>query len=234
MENPVFDPLDLPVPPPEAAKRRYLEQYAGALVTNQWLRLSTALLAACCLLLVMLCAKLYQRAGQVERWVIRVDPSGRAMALPQSEFGYSPHEPEIRYFLIRFFEKHYGRIRSLVQKDFPESLYFLSDRLRRDAVEKTRDGSIEKVLTDSNDEIRVAVRNVAVEDLSAAPYEAVVDFERVRRTRSGLDSGRQRYLAHVSFDFLPTTPNEMIRVNPLGLVILDIRLNEAFAEDPLE
>jgi hypothetical protein len=96
-------------------------------------------------------------------------------------------------------------------------------------VANQRSGAIEKFLTDGSDEIEIAVRNVAVEDLDQRPFKASVDFDRVSYSVSGhQETKRETLVAHVVFVLREDVPNVMLPINPLGLCITSLREDQAF------
>ena len=95
--------------------------------------------------------------------------------------------------------------------------------------EETKTKSIPAFLSSSDDEVDINVRNVAIEDLRAAPYKAALDFEKVYRTANDhREVRRERFVAHFLFSVLDKVPNNFVPVNPLGLVITYFREDQAF------
>jgi type IV secretory pathway TrbF-like protein len=208
----------------------YMELYAAALVTGRYLRVAVVLLSVVAIGLIGLNLHTQAAAQHVKPLIIRIDDVGRATALRYDAWTYRPQLPELKYFLVQFARRYYGRVRATVKRDYSEALYFLDGRLA-DAVMATnqRSGVIEKFLTDGSDEIEIAVRNVAVEDLNQRPFKASIDFERVSYSVSGrLETKRETIVAHVVFVLREDVPNAMLPVNPLGLCILSLREDQAF------
>ena len=69
------------------------------------------------------------RAAEVKPLVIRIDDVGRAEAVALDASRYQPQPPELRYFLTQFVVKHFSRIRATVQREYPDSLFFLEPAL---------------------------------------------------------------------------------------------------------
>lgn len=108
--------------------------------------------------------------------VIRINDVGRAEAVNYESFEYKPQDAEIRYFLMQFVTRHYGRRRAAVREDYASSLYFLDGRLADSIIESNRKNkTIERFLAGEGDEIEIIVRNVSIEDLRTPPYKATVD-----------------------------------------------------------
>ena len=151
-------------------------------------------------------------------------------AVSYDSLTYTPQAPELKYFLVQFITKHYGRMRATVRQQYAESLYFLDGRLAdatMDAGKKS--GVIERFLAGGGEEIDVRVKNVTLEDLRQEPYRATVEFEQVHlapATRAELR--RDTFVAHVVFVLQDVVDNARIPINPLGLTITYFREDQAF------
>lgn len=224
---------DLPPKTLDNAKRQFVELYGSALVLNTYLKIAVVLLALVALGLVVLNLKMSAQYANVKPLVIRIDDVGRAEAVAYDATRYLPQPPELRYFLTQFVIKHFSRIRSTVQREFPDSLLFLDSSLAEATIARNdKDRSIEAFVTNpSADEIDVLVQNVSLSELSTAPFKASIDFQTVNYS-PGTRQERERrtYVAQVNFTMRDNVPNALVRVNPLGLQIVYFRIDEAFQE----
>lgn len=215
------------------AKRQFVELYGSALVMNTYLKIALALVSLVALGLVGLNFHTASRFSDVKPLVIRIDDVGRAEAVQYDAAAYQPQAPELRYFLTQFVVKHFGRIRSTVQREYPDSLFFLDPALADATIaENDQSRTIEQFLTNpSSDEIDVQVQNVSLSELAKPPYKASVTFQKVYYS-PGTRAERQRetYVAQVDFGLRDRVPNEFVRVNPLGLQIGYFRVDQAFQE----
>lgn len=213
------------------AKRQFVEVYGSALVLNTYLKIAVVLLALVAIGLVVLNLKTSAQYANVKPLVIRIDDVGRAEAVAYDATRYQPQPPELRYFLTQFVIKHFSRIRSTVQREFPDSLLFLESSLAESTIaQNDKDRSIETFVTNpSADEIDVAVQNVSLSELSTPPFKASIDFQTVSYS-PGTRQPRERrtYVAQVNFNLRDNVPNALVRVNPLGLQIVYFRIDEAF------
>jgi type IV secretion system protein VirB5 len=169
----------------------------------------------------------------VKPLVIRIDDVGRAEAVQYDATRYQPQAPELRYFLTQFVVKHFSRVRATVQREYPDSLFFLAPALADATIahdHQTR--AIETfVTTPSADEVDIVVQNVSLSQLSTPPFKAAVTFQKVLYspgTRS--ERGRQTHIAQIDFVLRDQVPNDFVRVNPLGLQIAYFRVDQAFEE----
>lgn len=217
----------------ENAKRQFVEVYGSALVLNTYLKIAVALLSLVALALIGLNVYTVVRYSDVKPIVVRIDEVGRAEAVAYDASRYQPQPPELRYFLTQFIVKHFGRIRSTVQREYPESLLFLEPRLA-DATIAQNDQSraIETFLTNpSADEVEIVVQNVSLSELTATPFKASINFQKVfyapgtRHERT-----RETFVAHVDFALRDRVPNAFVPVNPLGLQVSYFRVDQAFEE----
>src|SRR5688572_11433710 len=215
----------------ESAKRQFVELYGSALVMNTYLKIALVLVSLVALGLLALNFHTASKYAQVKPLVIRIDEVGRAEAVQYDAATYRPQAPELRYFLTQFIVKHFGRLRSTVQREYPDSLLFLEATLA-DATIAQNDQSrvIETFLTNpSADEIDIVVQNVSLSELTTTPFKAAINFQKVfyspgtRHERS-----RQTFVAHVDFALGERVTHAFVRVNPLGLQITYFRVDQAF------
>src|SRR5215510_11141094 len=172
---------DIPPKSLESAKRQFVELYGSALVMNTYLKIAVILLALVALGLVALNFRTVATYANVKPLVVRIDDVGRAEAVQYDATAYQPQAPELRYFLTQFVVKHFSRIRSTVQREYPDSLFFLEPALA-DATIAQNDQSrtIEMFVTNpSADEVEVLVQNVSLSELAKPPYKAAVTFQKV-------------------------------------------------------
>ena len=217
----------------ENAKRQFVELYGSALVLNTYLKIALVLVSLVALGLVALNFHTAARAAEVKPLVIRIDDVGRAEAVALDASRYQPQPPELRYFLTQFVVKHFSRIRATVQREYPDSLFFLEPALADATIsqnERTR--VLEMFVTNSAaDEVDVVVQNVSLSELAKAPFKASVTFQKVYYapgTRS--ERNRETYVAQIAFALRDRVPNAFVRVNPLGLQIAYFRVDQAFEE----
>src|ERR1700681_213484 len=217
----------------EHAKRQFVELYGSALVMNTYLKIALVLVSLVALGLVGLNLRAVSTYANMKPLVIRIDEVGRAEAVAYDALTYRPQAPELRYFLTRFVAQHFSRLRATIQRDYPDSLFFLDPALA-DATIAQNDQSrvIEAFLTDpSGDETDIDVKNVTFGELSAPPYKASVDFEkRLFAPGTRQERKRETYVPQVDFVLRDAVPNAFIRVNPLGIQITYFRVDQAFEE----
>lgn len=222
---------DLNQKTPENAKRQFVELYGSALVMNTYLKIALLLVGLVAVGLVALNFRTQANYAHVKPLVIRIDEVGRAEAVAYDAATYRPQAPELRYFLTRFVATHFSRLRATVQREYPDSLFFLDSRLG-DATIAANDQTrvIETFLTNASaDEIDIEVKNVTFAELGKPPYKAAVDFE-MRYFAPGTRQERRRetYIAQIDFVLRDSVPNAFVRVNPLGLQITHFRVDQAF------
>jgi type IV secretion system protein VirB5 len=217
----------------ENAKRQFVELYGSALVLNTYLKIALVLVSLVALGLVALNFHTAARASEIKPLVVRIDDVGRAEAVALDASRYQPQPPELRYFLTQFVVKHFSRIRATVQREYPDSLFFLEPSLADATIsqnERTR--VLEMFVTNgSADEVDVVVLNVSLSELSTPPFKASVTFQKVYYapgTRS--ERNRETYVAQIDFALRDRVPNAFVRVNPLGLQIAYFRVDQAFEE----
>jgi type IV secretory pathway TrbF-like protein len=216
----------------EDAKRQFVELYGSALVMNTYLRLALALVSLLALGLLVLNFRTQAASAILKPLVVRIDAVGRAEAVPYDASSYRPQAPELRYFLTQFVVKHFSRIKATVQREYPDSLFFL-DNMLADATMAGNDQTraIETFLTSPSDEVDIVVQNVSLSELTNPPYKASVAFQKVFYTPgTRAERERQTHVAQIDFVMRDHVPNAFVRVNPLGLQITYFRVDQAFEE----
>ena len=217
----------------ENAKRQFVELYGSALVLNTYLKIALVLVSLVAVGLLALNFHTAARYSQVKPLVIRIDDVGRAEAVGYDATRYQPQPPELRYFLTQFIVKHFSRVRATVQREYPDSLLFLDPGLADATIaqnDQTR--TIEAFLTNpSADEVDIVVQNVSLSELTATPFRAAINFQKVFYTPGTRhERGRETHIAQVDFVLREHVPNAFVRVNPLGLQIAYFRVDQAFEE----
>lgn len=217
----------------ENAKRQFVEMYGSALVMNTYLKLALLLVSLLALGLLVLNFRTQAAAADLKPLVVRIDEVGRAEAVQYDASAYAPQSPELRYFLTQFIVKHFSRIRATVQREYPDSLFFM-DQALADATMAQNDQSraIETFVTNpSADEVDIVVQNVSFSEVSTPPYKASVAFRKVFYTPgTRVERSQETYVAQIDFVMRSHVPNEFVRVNPLGLQIAYFRVDQAFEE----
>src|SRR5262245_61142915 len=118
-------------PPLVDARRQYVKLFGSALVMNTYLKIALLCVSLVALGLTALSLRTLQKYEHIKPLVIRIDEVGRAQAVHYDALTYKPtgQAPELKYFLIQFITKHYGRMRSTLKTAHAESLFFLDSQL---------------------------------------------------------------------------------------------------------
>src|SRR5688572_20621448 len=217
----------------ENAKRQFVELYGSALVMNTYLRLALLLAPVLPLGLLALNYRTQPAAAERKPLVARMDDSGRAEAGRTDASKSGPQPPELRYFLTQFVVKHFSRIRATVQREYPDSLFFLDQALADATIAQNEQSrAMETFLTTpSADEVDIVVQNVSLSELTEPPYKATVSFRKVfYAPGTRVERAQETYVAQIDFLMRKHVPNEFVRVNPLGVQIAYFRVDQAFEE----
>src|SRR6187551_467702 len=218
----------------DSAKRQFVELYGSALVLNTYLKIALVLVSLVALGLLGLNIYTVAHYAHVKPLVIRIDEVGRAEAVQYDASVYRPQPPELRYFLTQFIVKHFSRLRATVQREYPDSLFFLEPALADATIAQNEQSRVlETFLTNpSADEVDIVVQNVSLSELAKPPFKASVSFQKLLYapgTRQ--ERARQTFIAQIDFTLRDRVPNEFVRVNPLGLQVSYFRVDQAFEED---
>ena len=217
----------------ESAKRQFVELYGSALVMNTYLKIALVLVSLVALGLVALNIHTASTYANVKPLVVRIDDVGRAEAVQYDASAYQPQAPELRYFLTQFVVKHFSRIRATIQREYPDSLFFLDSALTNATIaQNDQSRALDTFLTNpGEDEVDIAVQNVSLSELTKPPYKAAVTFQKLVYTPgTRAERARRTYVAQVDFVLRGHVPNEFVRVNPLGLQVTYFRVDQAFEE----
>jgi type IV secretion system protein VirB5 len=215
----------------ETSRRRHLGHEASLLVMNNWLKAGLVTVTGALLFVGVQLHRTGEIIAQFHPSVIRVNDIGRAERVYYREDNYQPQAKEIRYYLTRFVTQFYGRMRGRVYPDYFESLLFLNQPLASGfRADSDRTQWVKKLLQGQGEEYDIAVRQVTITDLRAAPYKADVDFQKVYYSSPGTESKRENYTAHFVFQFADSVGNDMEKYNPLGLVITYFHEDQAFTQ----
>lgn len=220
------------VPRIETARRQYVELFGSALVLNTYLKVALLGVTLVAVGLIVLNILTVRRYATLKPLVVRIDEVGRAQAVHYDALTYQPQgqAPELKYFLTQFVTRHFGRMRATAREWYAESLYFLDATLADATIaQNQRTQALERFLAGQGDEIEVQVKNVTLDDLKAAPYQAAVDFDQVAYSPgSRQERGRETFVAQIRFVLRDQIPNALVPVNPLGLTITYFRVDQAF------
>src|SRR4029077_3879458 len=197
----------------ENAKRQFVEMYGSALVMNTYLKIALVLVSLVALGLVVLNFHTASTYANVKPLVVRIDDVGRAEAVQYDATTYQPQAPELRYFLTQFVVKHFSRIRATVQREYPDSLFFIEPALAEATIaQNDQSRALETFLTNpSEDEVDIAVQNVSLTEFTKSPYKAAVTFQKVFYTPgTRAERARQSYVAQVDYVIRSHVANEFV------------------------
>jgi type IV secretory pathway component VirB8 len=213
------------------AGQRFLELYAEPVVTNTYLKIALLVLSVVTLASLALLYQAETAALRLKPLVISVSEAGRGQVSSYADFSKVPVERVSKYYLARWTELYYGRNHATLQRDFGESLNFFSNDLQGATLLRvTKAKTLETFLLDpSAPNVDIEIKAVVLEDLRQAPFRAHIEFEKVFHSQG--DQGeqrRERWTANVVYGFRDEVPNQMLLINPLGLVVSYVHEDQAF------
>ncbi|WP_158751751.1 VirB8/TrbF family protein [Acidobacterium sp. S8] len=213
------------------AGHRFLELYAEPVVTNTYLKIALLVLSLVTLALLAFLWRAETAASRLKPLVIAVYDIGRGQVMNYDDFSKIPVERVSKYYLARWCELYYGRNHATLQRDFSQSLSFLSDPLQSTTLAKVnQQKTLENFLLDPGQpNVDIEIKAVVLEDARQLPYRAHVEFEKVFRSPGDQqEQRRERWTANVIYSFRDQVPNQMLLTNPLGLVISYVHEDQAF------
>jgi type IV secretion system protein VirB5 len=213
------------------AGHRFIELYAEPVVTNTYLKIALLVLSIVTLALLAFLWRAETAASRLKPLVIAVYDIGRGQVMNYDDFSKVPVERVSKYYLARWCQLYYGRNHATLQRDFSQSLSFLSDPLQSATLARVnQQKTLENFLLDPGQpNVDIEINAVVLEDTRQLPYRAHVEFERVFRSPGDQqEQRRERWTANVIYSFRDQVPNQMLLTNPLGLVISYVHEDQAF------
>lgn len=213
------------------AGHKFLELYAEPVVANTYLKMTVLSLSIIVVGLLVLLYHAETAALRLKPLVISVTEAGRGQVASYADFSKVPVERVSKYYLARWASLYYGRNHATLQRDFGESLNFLSNSLQSATllhIKKTK--TLETFLRDPNaPNVDIEIDAVVLEDLRQPPYRAHIEIHKIFRSPGDQqEQRRERWTATVIYGFRDEVPNRMLLSNPLGLVITYLHEDEAF------
>jgi len=209
--------------------RSKAEQFGTLVLANNYLLAVIAVLVIALAVLGWEVWRNTQAIAQFRPIVVRINELGNAQAMYLSDSNYRPQAAEVKHFLSDFFTKYYTHKKERLE-DYYLSKYYLSRQLGVESwVEDQQSKWMKKLLNGQLEPAEARVRKVSVTNLDRAPYEALVDFERVVYSPNGDQEVRREDLtATIRFTFADKVEPRMMQYNPLGLTIIDFHADQAF------
>ena len=213
------------------AGHRFLELYAEPVVTNTYLKIALLALSIVTLALLAFLWRAETAASRLKPLIIAVHDIGRGQVMNYDDFSKIPIDRVSKYYLARWCELYYGRNHATLQRDFSQSLSFLSDPLQSATLAKVnQQKTLETFLLDPGQpNVDIEIDAVVLEDTRQTPYRAQIEFQKIFRSPGdGQEQRRERWTANVIYSFRDQVPNQMLLTNPLGLVISYVHEDQAF------
>ena len=209
------------------AGREYAEIWGEAVQANRRLRTILILLAASCVLGVLVLLRI-AGAEPPRPIVVRVDEVGRAEALAYeaATAQADPLDPTTKYFLNRFVHDFHSRRRATVEEQWTRSLRFLSTELANAAFQ--RDGAEVAAMAAGTADTELQVEQVVlrIHPSPEPPHGATTDFDLVH-LRDGQEIRRERWSTALRFEFLERIPSELVVHNPMGILVIYLQADQA-------
>ncbi len=223
--------LTIQNPTTTGAGHKFLELYAEPVVTNTYLKVALLVLSVVVLAVLAFFYRAQTAALRLKPIVISVSDIGRGQVVNYDDFSKVPIERVSKYYLARWAQLYYGRNHATLQRDFAESLNFLSNDMQSGTLARVNKAkTLETFLLDpSTPNVDIEIKAVVLDDTRQAPYRAHIEFEKVFYSPGDQqEQSRERWTANVIYDFRDAVPNAMLLTNPLGLVVSYVHEDQAF------
>lgn len=189
--------------------------------------------------LIGMCVYTLWRAQQIvtdKPIVVRVEKVGRAEAVNLEWEEYRPEDSDMKYFLTQFVTGFFSRNRATVQDVYPASLHYLREDLFRIVNQNDRQSKwLAKFVTSNDPETSINITNVALDRAMEASgnYRGVVDAIKTTLLPGGVDQKSIPIVVTCWFQSHPEVIKkdpELIKYNPLGFLIYNVRCDDAFSQ----
>lgn len=226
---------------PATAERQWAEYAGGYIVAAHWL---TGGLLVAIAVIAVLGWSLVQTQRHYAQWkplVMREYADGRVDVLSYDQATFRATETLVQHFLSRFVELHFTRqSRTALERDYTNSLKFLEPRLQHVPIgaDDTTDALQGFIRDRSAKEIETVAKKVTLEDVRQAGTgadtrivggKASIDFMKAYIEPNNTNARTTKtFTAQVVFEVLADVPNHFIPVNPIGLQITHIHVDESF------
>jgi hypothetical protein len=164
--------------------------------------------------------------------IVRVNEVGKAVPVGY-EWDFKPQANEVKYFMTQFSQSFFGRTHNPnLPLTYSQSYAFLAPDFfnkQRAYDEQTR--WLAKYLAGSEPDVKVHVDNILVRNLDHAPYEVTVQLAEQFLGASGTPvKPDEKHEVTLHFSFAQRIPNEMVLINPLGILISNVQDDVRFTQ----
>ena len=167
--------------------------------------------------------------------VIRVNEIGRAQVVDYDldRATTAPDDPVVPYFLNTFVDMHYSRRHGLGAEEWQRSHFFLDAVLSNEAYARDEDELVQFIASQGQASEQL-VQNIRIRLIPSPdpPYTAQIFYERVERFYDA-EIARRTYSLSLRFVFADSVPLATRLVNPLGIVIVYLDVQEEIVASPV-
>ena len=204
----------------KAQSEEFSDVWGEFLHSGRWYRGITAFLAFVNVLLVVTLVVLSTAADPLPL-VVRVDDVGRAQVVDYQvdRAELDQNSPVVAAFLNDFVVNHYSRRNALGSERWERSLVYLSPTLQEEVYDRDVIALSEFLADPDSPEFFIEDIRVRIIPQPEPPYRAELVFDRVEMYLRR-ELARERLTVSVQFVFAETVPEEVLLVNPLGIVII--------------
>jgi type IV secretory pathway TrbF-like protein len=157
--------------------------------------------------------------------IVRVNEVGKAVPVGY-EWDFKPQANEVKYFMtqfaLAFFSRtHNPNLPALYSQSYA---FFAPDYFKKQYAYDQQTRWLAKYLSSSDPDVKVKVDNILVRNLDHAPYEVTLEITQQFLGASGTPvKPDELHEVTIHFTFAQRVPNEMVRINPLGVLVQSIQ-----------
>lgn len=205
--------------------------FGAATATNNTLRLLLLVFAGISLVEGMVISKLGYTIANQRPIIVRVDSLGKATPIGY-EGDLKPRANEVKYFVTQFVNSYFSRTHDpRLPISYSHSYAFFSqDLARKQFTYDQQTKWLTKYLQSADPDTKVTVDNILVRNLDLAPYEVTARLsEQFIGTSGAPVRADEHHDITIHFDFAQLVPNEVVQINPLGLIITSLQDDRTFS-----
>ncbi len=208
----------------------FFTSFGAATATNNTLRILLACFALVACFEGVVIARLGNTIASQRPLIVRSDALGKAVPVGY-EWDYKPQSNEVKYFVLQFCNYFFSRTHDArLPVSYSRSYAFLAPEFfHKQSAYDQQTHWLPAYLQSAEPDVRITVDNILVRNLDHAPYEVTAILREQFIGQSGAPvKPDEKHEVTLHFAFAQKVPNEVVPVNPLGILISEIQDDKSF------
>lgn len=208
----------------------FFTSFGAATATNHILRLLLLCFAGVACIEGVVISRLGNVIASQRPLIVRSDALGKAVPIGY-EWDYKPQANEVKYFTLQFCNYFFSRSHDpRLPVSYSRAYAFMDpDFFHRQLTYDQQTHWLPKYLQSADPDVRVTVDNILVRNLDHPPYEVTVILQEQFLGPSGSPvKPDEKHEVTLHFVFAQKVPNEVVPINPLGIMLTAIQDDKSF------